>query len=105
METEKAEVGCDLAVKDDLEQQVAEFVADGRRAAGSDRIGDFIGLLDRIGCDGCEGLSQIPFASAVGVAQSCHHAKKAVDGTPNIGRRGSGSGHQDYPIIYIMLNK
>ena len=55
-------------VIDDLKQQVAEFIRQAGEVGASDRIGDFIGLLDRIWRDGLEGLLPVPRAAPVGVS-------------------------------------
>ena len=52
------------SVEDDLQQQVAELVAQIDDIAALDRVGDLIGLLDREGRDGGEILLEIPWAAA-----------------------------------------
>ena len=54
----------------DLEQQVAEFVAQPRRLAALDRVGDLVGLLDRVRRDAGEILREVPRAAALRVAQA-----------------------------------
>ena len=51
-------------VKDDLQQQVAEFLAQIFGCAALDRVGDFIGLFDRERSDRGEGLLDVPGAPA-----------------------------------------
>ncbi len=50
-------------MKDDLQQQIAELVAQIREIAALDRIGDLVGLLDRVGGDGRVGLLEVPGAA------------------------------------------
>ena len=80
VETEQAVVGRDLAMKDDLEQQIAKLVANLGRIAAGNGIGDLIGFFDRVRRDGREILRQIPFATAIGIAQLAHDGEQAVDG-------------------------
>src|SRR5271154_4444782 len=47
-------------VEDDLQQEIAEFVAQIREIAALDRVGDFIGFLEREGDDRGEGLFEVP---------------------------------------------
>ena len=53
-------------VEDDLQQQVAEFVAQLAEVAARDGVGDFVGFLDGVGRDGREGLLEIPGTAAPG---------------------------------------
>ena len=69
VEGEEAVVSRDLAVKDDLQEQVAKLIANGGGVAAGDGVGDLISFLDRIGCDRREILGEIPFTAAVGVAE------------------------------------
>jgi hypothetical protein len=66
-------------MEDDLEQQVAEFIAQGRHVFALDRLGDLVGLLQRIGQDGAEGLLQIPGTAVLGIAQARHDGDESVD--------------------------
>jgi len=66
-------------VENRLEQQVAQFGLQFVHVAPLDGVGDFIGLLDRIGGDGGEGLLHVPWASADRGAQLRHDADQAVD--------------------------
>ncbi len=47
----------------DLQQQVAEFLAQIVEIAARNRVGDLIGLLDRVGRDRCEILLEVPRAA------------------------------------------
>ena len=48
----------------DLQQQVAELLAQIVRIAALDRVGDFVGLFKRVGSDGREGLLEVPRAAS-----------------------------------------
>jgi len=63
----------------DLQQQIAELVAECRVIATIDGVGDFVGFLDRVRRDRVEILLAIPRAAAVGVAQRGHDAQQVVD--------------------------
>ena len=63
-----------------LQQQVAEFVLQLAHVGALDRLGDFIGLLDRVAGDRGEILFEVPGAAAIGVAQPRHDPEKPVDG-------------------------
>ncbi len=76
-----------------LQQQIAEFVAQGVEIAALDRVGDFIGFLDRIGGDGGEALRTVPFAARDRVPELRHDPEEAVERFGHLGL-----------IIYIMLN-
>lgn len=67
-------------VEDGLEQQVAELGLQLVHIAALDGVGDLIGLLQRIGGDGGEGLLNVPRTAADRVAQPGHDADQAVDG-------------------------
>jgi hypothetical protein len=66
------------AVEHDLEQQIAQLLLEFRHVAQRNRLGHFIGFLDRVGRDRVEILGQIPRATMVLVAQSSHDAGKTV---------------------------
>ena len=67
------------AVEDHLQQQIAEFVLKVRHVAALDRVGDFIGLLDRIGSDRRKILRAIPFTPGNRIAQSRHDRDEPFD--------------------------
>ncbi len=84
------------AVIDDLELEIAELILERRHVAATDRVGDFIGFLDRIGRDGIEGLHPIPFAAGSGSRSRAKiWASSASEGA-------AGSVISISPIIYIM---
>ena len=81
----------DARVKGDLQQKIAQLLAQIDKIVARDRVGDLIGLLDRIGRDRCEGLRKIPATAGFRRAQGRHD----VDQTLNVGGRlhaGSGAG-------------
>jgi hypothetical protein len=51
------------SVKHHLEQKIAEFVLEVSEIATRDRIGDFVGFLDRIGRDARKILLEVPGGS------------------------------------------
>ena len=59
-------------VKDDLQQEVAELVAQVVEIAARDGVGDLVGFLDRVGRDGREILLEVPRAAGSGRAQRRH---------------------------------
>ena len=54
-----------LRVEHDLQQQIAELVAKRGVVAPVDRVGDFVGFLDRVRRDRVEVLFEIPRAAAL----------------------------------------
>ena len=66
-------------MEDDLEQQVPKLALQFAHVAPLDGVGDLIGLLDRIGGDGLEGLLHVPRTAAVGVPQPDHDLLQPVD--------------------------
>src|SRR5690606_1776574 len=77
----------------DLQQQIAEFAAQFRHVVARNRVGDFVGFLDRIGRDRRESLRDVPFASVLRITEAGHDREEAVE----------LFGHLEM-IIYIMLN-
>ena len=66
-------------MKDHLQQQVAEFVAQVAEIAALDRVGDLVGLLDRVGRDGRESLLEVPRAAGPRRPQRRHDLDEAAD--------------------------
>ena len=96
----EGEMSCffrDPRMEHDLEQEVAEFAAQIGHVRTLDRIRDLIGFFDRIRGDRGEILRQIPFATALRIAQPRHDRQQAVQ------LRVLGGAHSRM-IIYIMLN-
>jgi len=79
LEIELPGIGCDLAVKHHLEQEIAQFVPESNHIIAIDGIGDLIGLLDRVRRDRLEALDLVPVATVLGVAQSAHDLEQGVD--------------------------
>ena len=52
-----------LRVEHDLELEIAELVGERVHVVARDRVGDFIGFLDRVGRDRLEGLDACPIRS------------------------------------------
>jgi hypothetical protein len=63
----------------DLEQQVAEFVPQVRKAAALDRVGDLVGLLDRVRGDRSKGLALVPGTTSQRIAQRRHQLDQGAD--------------------------
>ncbi len=64
VESEAVFLGGDLRVEDDLQQQVAEFLAEVGVVAIVDRLDDFVGFLDHAGAQAGVGLFAVPRATA-----------------------------------------
>ena len=64
---------------DDLQQQIPKLLLKIAAVTALDRIGDLIGLLDRIVRDGFEGLFDIPRSAADRRAQRRHDFDEAGD--------------------------
>jgi hypothetical protein len=77
-EAKQASFFGDPRMKDDLEQQIAEFVAQGRVVFSGDRVGNFIGFFDGVWRDGRKGLLAVPFAASHRITQSRHDPEKAI---------------------------
>src|SRR5690606_11376541 len=67
-------------MKDDLEQKVAQFIAQRLAVFPLNRVIDLIGFLDGVGSDRLEGLLDIPWTADLRIAKSGHHFKKPMDG-------------------------
>ena len=63
----------------DLQQQIAEFVFQGRHVVPLDRIGDLVGLLDRIRRDRRESFVPGPRDSHFPIAQPGHNGQQTID--------------------------
>src|SRR3569623_450873 len=90
-------------VEYDLEQQVAEFVLEVGHVAALARVGDFLGILDRIRRNRLKNQDGVPFATAHRIAQPCFDRDEPLD----IDRGAYGAPAQRASprvIIYIMLN-
>ena len=67
------------SVENDLEQEIAQFLAQAGEVFTCDRVGNFIGLFERIGGDGREILLQVPGAAGPGRAQRRHDGEEGGD--------------------------
>src|SRR6185312_9391468 len=70
-----ARIGGDLRVEDDLQQDVAEFVADRVPVAGVDGGDDFVRLLEQVTGEALVRLLGVP-RTAAGTAQPRHHTNE-----------------------------
>ena len=67
-----------LRVIDDLQRQIAQLATQLAPGLARDRIGDLMGLLDRVGRDRGEILLDIPGTPGFGVAQAGHDRAKTA---------------------------
>ena len=79
VEVEAAVLARHLRVEDDLEQQVAEFVAERRPVVLTDRLGHLVGFLDGVRRNRLEALFEVPRAAAGRIAQPRHHVEQLID--------------------------
>src|SRR5262245_60903047 len=66
-------------VKDHLQQQVAQLLAQVDKVAARDRISDLVGFLERVGGNGLERLFEVPRAPGSGGPQGCHDLNQSGD--------------------------
>ena len=66
-------------VEDDLQQEIAEFVAQIREIAALHRIGDFVGFLEREGHDRGERLFEVPGTAGPVSPQRRHDLDQTSD--------------------------
>ena len=59
-------------MEDHLEQQVAQLVTNRIGCAGDDRLGQLVGFLEGMRCDGLERLLEVPGTAVERVAQAPH---------------------------------
>ncbi|MNC66658.1 hypothetical protein D3C75_1170810 [compost metagenome] len=91
-------------MEDDLEQEVAQFDLQLLHVGALDGVGDLVGLLDRIGGNGREGLFDIPGATAVRIAQANHDLFQAIDGVGHSGGPGV-AGRQGLADFIVPLGR
>ena len=89
-EIERALLLRHAGVEHDLEQEVAQFLAQVVEIAARDGVGDLVGLLERVGRDGREILLQVPRAAGAGRAQRRHDLEQPGD----VAGRGHGANLQ-----------
>ena len=80
VEREMSGLGSDLCVEYDLEGKIAKLVSERTHVVARDRVGDFIGFLDRVRRDARETLRAIPFAAMLWVAQALHNQDQSFEG-------------------------
>ena len=68
-----------LAVVDDLKQQIAQLVAQLRKIPPGDGVGDLVGLFQGVGHDAGVVLAQVPGAAVLGIAQPGHEVQQVVE--------------------------
>ena len=73
-------------VIDDLQQEIAQFLAEVIEIAARDRVGNLVGLLDRVGRDRRKVLLEVPRTAGDRRAQRRHD----LDEAGNIAGRGHG---------------
>ena len=83
-ESEKAFILSDLCVENDLEEEVAKFLAQVVHVAALDRVGNLIRFLDCVRRDGGEVLRPVPVAPG-GTPQARHDRGEAGEGGKGIG--------------------
>ena len=87
VEVETAVLARHLRVEDDLEEQVAEFVAERRPVVLTDRLGHLVGFLNGVRRNRLEALFEVPRATAGRIAQPRHHVEQLIDAwPPRVGR-------------------
>ena len=64
-------------VEDNLQQEVAEFVAQIVQVVAFDRVRDLVGLFDRVGFDRHEVLFHVPRTTGFRIAQRSHDFDQA----------------------------
>ncbi len=68
---------CHPRMVDNLQKQVAQLVAKVLMRPARDRVGDLVGLLDRVGRDCLERLLDVPGTASFGIAQAAHDVEKS----------------------------
>src|SRR4029079_18031602 len=74
----------------DLQQQVAQFLAQVVKITARDGVRNFVGFLNGVGCDGRKILLQVPRTAGAGGAQRGHDFNEARD--------IAGGFHCDFPV-------
>ena len=72
-----AVIGSHLGIKQDLQQQIAEFFRQVRPVAALNGVEDFVGFFEGVFADGIEGLLTVPGAAA-GSAQAGHNGYRLL---------------------------
>ena len=110
-EGEVAFFGGHLGEEDGLEDEVAELVAEVDPVAAIDGVEDLVGLFERVGLDGVEGLFAVPGA-AIGRAKAGHDVEELVEFVAGAGGvvghgwyEGSIGGHDRWPKIVPLRSQ
>src|SRR5437868_1365963 len=82
LEIKRAPLRCELAVKHDLEQQIAEFFGQFMVVTGFDGIEQLVNLLDRVPTEREMVLFPIPWA-ALWRTQPRHDLQQIINGRPH----------------------
>ncbi len=104
VEVERPDLARQAGVKDNLEQQVAQFVLQVIHIVALDRIGHLVCLLDGIRRNRAERLLQVPRAAALGVAQAVHDFEQAVDRSGNVFGHGAISCLVPFSSVLTMTS-
>ena len=64
---------------DDLQKEIAEFVAQIRHVLALDRVGDFVRFFDRVGSNAGECLLYVPGASDLRIPKGGHDLNEALN--------------------------
>ena len=91
---ERALSTAELGLEDDLEEQVAELLADRRAVAGVDGVDDLAGLLEGVFPEGLEGLLPVPGA-AIGGEEALHHLDEPRQRRAVLGLQGGHRARHD----------
>ena len=79
--------GGDLRVKEDLEEEVAQFFGEFGVVVGVKSVEDFVGFFDEVGAE--SGVSLFPITgTATGSTQAGHDGSKFGEGEPGVWGRG-----------------
>src|SRR3984957_11781957 len=84
-------------VVDDLKQEVAEFILEIVEIAARNRVGDFIGLFDRVGRDRLEILLKVPRTAGYGRSELRHD----LDQAGNVAGRGHAAPGRANHMTYM----
>ena len=79
VELEAALFPSQLRVVDDLEEQVAQLLAQVVEVAALDGISDLIGFLEGVGDDGRIALLEVPGATVLRVTQAGHEVQQVFE--------------------------
>src|SRR3546814_3479179 len=84
----------------------AQLVLQRRQVVAVDRVGDLVGLLDRVRGDGGEGLFDVPRAAVLAVAQAGHDVEQALEVVRLVGHgsfRGSARSEEHTSELQSLM--